>query len=173
MIHFSLFGGQDAILGPGMHFYVNVFGGSTLIRPPLAARVIELRNDPSGVVSAGRYLFFSLFGSVTVKWPTLAEEYLSLLEALRTNCFRIEDWDRALVRHGDGGLRSSSIAIFGGFDANAVPTEDEELDALSLQRHAGGISDRAADQLLLAIGSVGTQRLAAVRQTAGMTLSGG
>lgn len=171
MVHFSIFGGQDGQLSAGRAIYVNVFGGASLRRPPVANRLYDLaRGNPSD--SRTRYFFLSVFGGLSIKWPTLAEEYLALLEALRGGLVRIEEWDRVVAGPGADPLgRTGSLSLFGGIDTDALPSEDEELDALSLQRHSGAIPQPAVERLILAIGQRGPQRLTAVRQAAVTTLA--
>lgn len=164
MVHFSIFGGHDGRLGPGRGIYISFFGGATLTRPPLAAQLIEARAHAGDASMEWQYFFFSIFGGATIKWPTLAEEYLALCEALHTGVLRLDDWDRGASRTGHAGaLRMGSFSVFGGVDTDALPCEDEELDDITLQRHAGRISDAAVQCLMLGVSQGGAHRLAAVR----------
>jgi hypothetical protein len=176
MVHFTMFGGHEGQLTPGRSVYINIFGGTELRRPAFAARISDTRRSGSAP-SRWQHFLINLFGAIEVKWPTLAEEYLSLLDALRGGAFSLDDWDRMAGRSDSLALASAahigSLNLFGGIDGDALPTEDEELDSLSFQRHAGVIPPRALDQLVLAIGSRGAQRLAAVRQAVGLTLGSG
>jgi hypothetical protein len=174
MVHFSVFGGHEGQLDPNRGVYISVFGGATLRRPPFASQVIEWRRQPALAQSAWRYLFFNVFGGADLVWPTLAEEYVALREALRTGTLTLADWDELAARpEGNGPLRVSSLTVFGGFDGDALPREDRELDDLALQRHLGHIPDQAVDSLVLTIGQRGVQRLAAVRRAVAGVLSAG
>jgi hypothetical protein len=164
MVHFSMFGGHEGQLNPHRGIYVSIFGGTTLRRPPFAARLAELRLRPEAANNRA-YFFFSLFGGAEVKWPTMATEYLALRESIRSGTLSLLEWDRIAAQHGEtGALPTGSFALFGGFNADALPSEDEELDDLSLQRHAGLIPESVIERLMLGIGARGPQRLAAVRQ---------
>jgi hypothetical protein len=100
-----------------------------------------------------------------VRWPTLAQEYLALHEALRTRALTLAEWDRQLAQPTTSDtLQLHSFTLFGAFDGDGVPGEDEEVDDLSMQRHLGHIPDEAVEVLMRAIGQPGPQRLAAVRQ---------
>lgn len=173
MVYFSVFGGHDGRLGPGRSIYISVFGGATLTRPPLAAQLIENRANAGDASMEWQYFFFSVFGGATITWPTLAEEYLALCEALHAGALRIEDWDRGSSRTGSvGALRMGSFSVFGGMDSDALPSEDEELDDITLQRHAGRISDVAVQYLMLGVSQGGAHRLAAVRDAVAAARSG-
>ncbi len=172
MAHFCMFGSNDGQLVPGRDFYITIFGGSDLKRLPAASQIAELRQRPAYDRSSSQYAFCTLFGGTTLSWPTLAEEYLALRDALRAGTITLDDWDRSLARPGGPGpLRVLSFTLFGGFDGELLPREDKELDDLSLQRHLGQIPESAVQILMLAIGQTGVQRLAAVRQAVATTLS--
>jgi hypothetical protein len=173
MAHFSMFGGNDGQLGPGGDVYITVFGGSDLKRPPVASQLAGWRGHPAGS-SESTYFFFTLFGSTTLSWPTLAEEYLALRDALRAGTITLEDWDRFVTRPaGTGALRTNCLTLFGGFEGDVLPKEEKELDDLSLQRHLGLIPESAVQLLMLAVGQAGQARLAAVRHAVVATLSSG
>ena len=87
--NFPVFGVQPGRLGPGRTLYTRVSGGGTLTRPPLAAQLIEARTNAGDASMEWQYFFFSIFGGATIKWPTLAEEYLALCEALHTGALRL------------------------------------------------------------------------------------
>ncbi len=170
MIHFAVFSGHSGQLTRGGAVYISIFGGATLARPPVAGTLARARREDAEAGSDSSYFFFVLFGSATVRWPTLAEEYVALLDALRSGVLSLEDWDR-LVGASDctGSLRLSSFSLFGGVEGDAVPTEDQELDEISLQQHAGAIPDAALQRLMIGIGQKGASRLASVRQAVAAT----
>lgn len=171
MVHFSVFGGFSGRVQAGRNLYLSVFGPAQLRRPAAATRLIEARQGAHrGEGWACVYL--SIFGGLTIKAPTLAEEFLALLDALRCGALTLDEWDRSGDRLVDqGGPRTAFFSVFGGLNADVLPGEDEELDDLSLQRHAGFIPEPSLDRLMLAIGHGGAQRLAAVRQAVVAALS--
>jgi hypothetical protein len=172
MVHFSLFGGHEGQLNPGRCVYICVFGGASLKRSPVAMRLVARHQPGENSRSGWQHFFFNLFGGTTIKWPTLAEEFLALMDALRARTLTMEDWDRGAGQASDLlGLRAASFSMFGGMETDALPSEDQELDELSLQRHTGLIPEPALERLMLAIGHSGAQRLAAVRQAAGVALA--
>lgn len=172
MVHFSVFGGHEGHLNPGRCVYICVFGGASLKRTPAATRLVALRQQSDAPRSGWQHFFFNLFGGTTIKWPTLAEEYLALMDALRARSITMEEWDRGIGQANDLlALRAASFSMFGGVETDALPSEDQELDDLSLQRHTGLIPEPVLERLMLAIGQVGAQRLAAVRQAAGVALA--
>jgi hypothetical protein len=171
MVHFSIFGGREGRLASRSCVYISVFGAASLRRPALAAQLAELKRRPTDE-QVPRLYFFSIFGGASIRWPTLAEEYLALIEALRAGSLTLEEWGRSAVQaDGEEPVRLSSFSIFGGISTDALPSEDQELDDLSVQRHAGQIPESAVQALMLAIGKTGAQRLIAVRQAALVALS--
>jgi hypothetical protein len=175
MAHFSMFGGNNGQLAPGRDFYITIFGGCDLKRPTAASHIVELRGQPAYARDRSQGIFCTLCGGTTLTYPTLAEEYLALRDALRSGTITLEDWDRSLARPGGvGPLRAMSLTLFGSFDGEVVPREEKELDDLSLQRHLGQIPEAAVQLLMLAVGQIGLQRLTAVRQAvvAGLSASG-
>jgi hypothetical protein len=174
MAHFSMFGSNDGQLVPGRDFYITIFGGSDLKRLPAASQIAELRQRPAFERDQSQYIFCTLFGGTTLTWPTLAEEYLALRDALRAGTITLDDWDRSVARPGGPGpLRTLSLTLFGSFDGDVLPREEKELDDLSLQRHLGQIPEAAVQLLMLAIGQAGGQRLAAVRHAVLAAISQG
>ena len=170
MIHFCIFGGREGQLSPGRNIYITLFGGTVFRRPAMAHQLVKGAQNPGG---HGTFcFFFTAFGATEIKWPTLAEEYLALLEAVRGGALTLGEWDRASAQSSSGAPRhTASFTIFGGLDTDALPNEDEELDDLGLQRHAGRVPEVALESLMLAVGHGGAQRLAAVRQAVAATLA--
>jgi hypothetical protein len=168
MVRFTIFSGHEGSLGPDGDIYITVFAGSDLERPPLATLAARTRGQPNPDYPAARYTFFTLFGGVEVRWPTIAQEFLALRDALRSGALTLADWDGFVARHGQaGGLRVNAFTLFGGCNGDGVPSEDKELDDLALHRHLGHLTDAALQTLLPAIGQKGALRLAVLRQAAG------
>lgn len=174
MPRFCIFGGQDGLLSPTESVYITVFGGAELHRPSAARQMIHLRRLPAHLQRPQRYFFLTLFGGTEVSWPTLAEEYLALRDALRSGELTLEQWDQIMGSGGvDGLAQMHSLTLFGGFEADQLPSEEKELDALSLQMHLGQVAEDPMNTLMLAIGQRGAGRLAAVRHAAAAALSVG
>lgn len=165
MISFCMFGAQGGQFSPDKRVYITVFGSCELKRPTIARRVVEGKDHDSTRDKPRTQYFVTIFGTTELKTPTLAEEYIDLQDALRSGMITMDDWDRAVTRFG--GLdrwRSASFTLFGSFGGDELPSEEEELDALALNRHLGHIPDEAGKLLILAMGQSGSQRPAAVRQ---------
>lgn len=160
MVHFSLFGGYEGLLEIGRTLYVTIFAGSEVRRPPLARLLVEQRQNGAG--GLGRKVFLTVFGGAEVIWPTITEEYLALRDALRSGELELGEWDRRSVQNG--AIQAESFSLFGSFDGNKLPSEDKELDDLSMQRHLGQVPDAAVPMLMMGVGQNGMQRLTAVRQ---------
>ncbi len=164
MFNFCVFGAQCGELSFTKKLYVTLFGGCDLKRPTIAKQVLiaKRRGNPESLLR-GQF-FLTVFGAVEIKSPTLAEEFLDLQDAMRSGLLTWSDWDDAVARLSlSASGKISSLTLFGGMESNALPTEDEELDALALSQHLGRVSDVASRTLMLAVGQAGAQRPAAVR----------
>lgn len=173
MARFCMFGGHEGQLLPTESVHVTLFGGAEWRRGPAAAQVVQRRRGEGKPDDQTDYIFITVCGSSEVKWPTLAEEYLALLDAVRTGAISLTDWDAHFGRgSGDLSPRTHAFTLFGGFEGDALPNEDKELDDLSVQQHLGYIPESAMRALVPAIGQRGVTRLAAVRQAVALTLAG-
>lgn len=173
MARFCMFGGQDGQLQPTECVHVTIFGGAEWRRGPAAAHIAEARRRTADSVGGTGYVFITVFGGAEVTWPTLVEEYLALLDAVRTGTLTLGEWDEHLGRRGgDTALRVHAFTLFGAFDGDALPSEDKELDDLSVHQHLGHIPEAAVRVLVPAIGQRGVSRLAAVRHAVALTVQG-
>lgn len=164
MVSFCAFSAHDAQLSADGCLHFTVFGGARFRRPPVAHLIAERRRRTPAPPDGTQYFFVTLFGETSITWPTLAEELLAVCEALDTGTLALSDWDHSMAQPELSGLlRVHALTLFGGFDANHAPSEEAELDALTLQRHTGHIPEEAVELLMLGIGHTGTQRLVAVR----------
>lgn len=163
MPQLCMFGGHCGTLGTTADLVVTICGGAELSRPTVAQRVSELRRR-GGLGDQRSYVVITLFGGTSLKWPTLTAEYLALRDALRAGEFTVEDWDRAVAMGAGATIRVNSLTLFAGLNADELPGEDAEVEALATQRHLGQLPDRALDLLTLGIGQSGPQRLAVVRR---------
>ncbi len=164
MVRFSIFSGHDGPLGPSGAVYVTIFAGSTLRRPPSATLAARVR-AAGDLESHERCTCLTLFGGVDILWPTMAEEYVALREAVRSGALTLEDWDRYVAAHGSGGgVHVNSVTLFGSCNGDTVPSENRELEDLALHRHLGHIPDSAVQYLLTAVDQKGVVRFTAIRQ---------
>lgn len=172
MPHFCVFGGAEVQLEPEPTHCVTLCGGMELRRPPLAVLIgTRQQRTSNGVPRPVRWVV-TLFGSTDVTWPTLADEYLALKNAVAAGTVTLAEWDRFMAAPSNLGLLGiRTLTMFGGLSAEGIPTEEEEIDALSLQRHFGQVSQRAAEILMLAVGQRGATRLSAVRRAAAATMN--
>lgn len=192
MPHFCLFAGSEAIMDPGGSVAITLFGGMTLKKPPLAHVLVEQTmrrsaparrtfgaddHDPQPFIRinsgawSGNFVF-TVFGGTEVRWPTLAEEFLALKEAVSGGLLTLADWDRALGRGGAHITRIGSFTVCAGLEAYKLPPEDKEIDDLALQRHLGHIPPRVMDMLILGVGQLGVPRFATVRRAVAESLNG-
>jgi len=171
MLHLTVFSGYEGPLDPGRSFHATLFAGSQITRPPLARHLVTSRRQV-GIGVSYTHLFVTLFGGVDIFWPSLAEEYLALRDAVRAGELTLAEWDRQAAQpDGQSALRVLSFTLFGQFNGNRVPSEDKELDDLTIQRHLGQVPEAAVQSLMLAIGQTGVARLAAGRQAVAMALN--
>ncbi|MGD8451436.1 MAG: hypothetical protein PVJ57_06420 [Phycisphaerae bacterium] len=172
MIHLCIFSGHNAPLAPGRRVYLTVFGGADLSRPTLAKQMIErFRRQQAGDTVPGHF-FITLFGGVSIKVPTLAEEFLDLQHAVRGGQLTLTQWDQALAEVGHYNVWPlGSLTLFGGYDAEELPSENTEVEQIAQSRHLGYLSDEAATLLAGAIGTRGTPRGTVVRQAVATSMA--
>lgn len=165
MIQVTIFSGHAGQLRYDKLFYLTLFGGCELIRPTVARQMLSQRQAERGQWAPGRKPFFlTIFGGVTIKLPTLAEEFIDLRDTMVSGMLTMEDWERAM---GDPVRIESCIAsftVFGGFDECKLPSENQEIESLAVQRHLGNISDQAGQLLQYGIGLQESERRATLRR---------
>ena len=76
----------------------------------------------------------------------------------------MEDWDRALADLSQGDYGVASFTLFGGFDECKLPSEEEEVDSLAMQRHMGNSSENATQVLQHGIGQRDAERRTTIRR---------
>jgi len=182
MVKITIFGSYEGRLNLDNEFYFTLFGGCELVRPTIARQLVAKRQTerntpkPAGkradwcgdVMGSGltcnpnrrRPFFFTMFGSTEIKAPTLAEEFIDLREAISSGVLTMEDWSRSLadLSRPEGSI--GSFTLFGGFEDDTTPSEDQEVDALAIQRHLGNVSEQASQALQLGIGQRESERRA-------------
>jgi len=165
MIHFCMFGGHKGRISSGEMIYVSIFGGCELKQPTLARRIAETRRRQSaGSPVRRRNFFINIFGGASITHPTLAEEYLDLQDALRSGIFTLSEWDMEVAQLCSESVTCGSFSFCGGFDGDRLPSDQEEIEGLALNRHLGHITSDAGKALECGIGQAGAQRVAVVRQ---------
>ncbi len=171
MIQFCIFGGHEGMLAPSGRLYVTIFGGCELTKPTFARLLAAQRRGES---SGRNWSFFlTLFGATELKCPTLVDEYLDLISAVRSGLLTFEQWDQSTALLNDTRDQYyTSFTLFAGLSVDELATEDQELDAIALQRHLQQLPDGAASVLMMAVGQRGARRLQAVRQAAATALRG-
>lgn len=170
MSSLCLFGGNEETLDPRGGFHVIIFGGSEFRRPTVARQIVEFRHGSGNQPMRTHCTILTIFGGGSITWPTLAEEYTTLRDALDSKKITLADWDADVGRFSDTGpLRIHNITIFGGFDAAELPSEDDEVEAISVQRHLGRLPEDAVEALMFGVGQNGAARLSAVRQAVAFT----
>ncbi len=165
MVHVTIFAGHDGRLQPDKRFYLTLFGGCDLVRPTVARQLLTHRQaEKDHRPTGGKPFFLTIFGGVDIKWPTLAAEFIDLREMLHGGLLAMEDWERSMAELArvDGAV--ASFTIFGGFDECKLPSEDEEVNSLAVQRHLGNIPESAGSVLQYGIGQSGAERTATVRR---------
>ncbi len=165
MIQVTVFSGHEGRLRYGKQFYLTIFGACELVKPTVAHRLLAEAEQKRGVLHLDQTpFFFTIFGAAEIKCPTLVEEFIDLRELLNTEGARFTNWETTITAIGRGDGALASFTLFGGFDECVLPTENEEVDSLALQRHLGNISDSAGQILQCGVGQRDVERYATVRQ---------
>lgn len=161
-----MFGGYEGQLLAERKVYLTIFGGSDLVRPTLARRIIHARQQRDRAGFQGRWsVVVTIFGGTGIAWPTLAEEFIDFKSMIDARTLSLANWDRDMAElHRVEEVALTTFTLFGGLDDNALPNENKEIDGLALQRHLGNIPESAGKILELAIGRSGAQRYAAIRK---------
>lgn len=186
MIQVTIFSGRQGPFRYDDTWYVTVFGGCELIRPTIAREIMIARQLERAEADArqqpvpraaygttpgtmyphrpGKPFFFTLFGSTSVKHPTLAEELVDLQQLIRTGELTLDEWDSAMFAIAKLHQSCGSFTMFGGFDECELPDEDEEVNSLAMQCHLGNISEPSREVLQAGIGLRDSDRRAVVHR---------
>ena len=170
MFQWCMFGGYEGRWGPEAKIYFTMFGGCELRWPTIAKQMVDIRHSDKFGGSSPTHVFVTMFAGTEVTTPTLAQEYLDLRSALHSGQLTLDDWDRATIQIA-GLRRSGSFTLFGSFDGDSLPNEDDELEDLALNRHLGYLSNEVSELLMRAVGQRGPSRAAAVRQAVAVALA--
>ena len=143
--------------------YLTLLGNCTLAGPTFAQRILATRKASDGQTLEQPH-FVTILGAVSIKCPTVAEEYIHARELLSNGSLTLAEWDRVAGNMEATDIAPSGVTLLGGFNANELPTENEEVDALAMHRHVGNISPEAFEVLKLGIGQRFAQRRATIRR---------
>ena len=188
MLHITIFGGREGRLRNDGTIYLTLFGACELHRPTLARQLVTIRQsqapgsgwspsggseDWTGSRRAGpglkKAFFFTMFGAAEIKSPTIAEELADLQEMIRSGELTLADWERSIAQIGASDGAYSSFTMFGAFEENSMPSEDEEVESLAVQCHVGNISDSARQVLQTGIGQRDSDRRAVLHRALAMS----
>lgn len=165
MLQCCIFGGYEGALGPERRCYLTLFGGCTLHRPTLARQMITARQSDRRRVHASRVIFFTMFGTTEIKCPTLAEEFIDLREAVASGTLDLNQWDSYVVELENWQSSSfMSFTLFASLAESALPSDNDEVESLALQRHLGNINGDGGRILEMGVGQSGAQRRAVILQ---------
>jgi hypothetical protein len=165
MLQLCIFGGYEGPLSPDKKVFFTLFGGCTLHRPTLARQLLTARSTLQGRAPAPKMIVLTVFGNTAVICPTLAEEFIDLREAVNGGALNMGHWDAYMAeldRWQSAALLS--LTLFGGFDEAKLPSDEDEINALALQRHFGNVGEAAGRILEMGVGQSGSQRRAIVQQ---------
>lgn len=159
MLRFCMFGGYEGPLTADHRCYVTLFGACELKAPTLARRLVAARNGESRQARNARQIFVTLFGSTEIKSPTLAEEFIDLKEAVRGGLLDLDRWEQYVAELESAQSRSFlTFTLFGALSETELPSEDEEVESLALQRHFGNIGEDSGRLLEMGVGQAGVNR---------------
>lgn len=165
MIHVTMFAGHEGQLSGSKFLYVTMFGGTELVRPTLARQILAARQQHGqDAVRRRRPFVLTVFGGTSITSPTLAAEFLDLRELVQAGILRPGDWDRGLAEISRPEDTVASLTLFGGFEQNALPSEEQEIESLAIQTHLGNIDDSSRQVLMAGIGQKDAERQAVLRR---------
>ncbi len=165
MLQVCIFGGYEGALPANKRVFLTLFGGCTLHRPTLARQLLTSSKTKQTEIGKHTHVAITLFAGTEIKAPTLAEEFIDLQEAIRNGVLTPDVVDQVSAGLlADSNENLFSLTLFGSFEDTTLPTENEEIDGLALQRHLGNISDDAAQILQKAVGQGGAPRRLMVKQ---------
>lgn len=165
MIQFCIMSGYEGLIRQEPKIYVTFMGGCDLKRETVARQILTQRlHEREGKKHPPRQFFLTVMGGVDITCPTLAEEFIDLREMINSGAISMDDWDRAMTDLGRSDVSISSFTLMGGFSGNELPTENQEIESLAVQRHLGTISDSAGQVLQFGVGRPDAERRATLRQ---------
>ncbi len=165
MIQVCIMGGHEGLIRPEKKVYLTLFGRCDLKRPTVARQILaRRRQERDGATHPPRLFFLTICGDVDINYPTLAEEFLDLRQMLDAGALSMDDWDRAMADLGQSDVTVASFTLMGAMSECELPSENDEIESLALQRHLGNISDSAGQILQYGIGQADAERRATIRR---------
>ena len=165
MIQFCIMSGYDGRVRPERKVYVTLMGACDLKRSTVARQILAQRlQEREGKTHPPRQFFLTIMGATEITCPTLAEEFIDLREMMSSGALSMDDWDRAMADLGRSDVSIASFTLMGGFSESELPSENEEIESLAVQRHLGTISDSAGQVLQFGVGRHDAERRATLRQ---------
>lgn len=165
MIQFCIMSGYDGRVRPERKVYITLMGACDLKRATVARQILAQRlQEREGRTHPPRQFFLTIMGVTEITCPTLAEEFIDLREMMSSGALSMDDWDRAMADLGRTDVSIASFTLMGGFSENELPTEEQEIESLAVQRHLGTISDIAGQVLQFGVGRRDAERRATLRQ---------
>jgi len=165
MLRLCLFGSYSGVLAPDRRCCVTLFGACALKAPTMARQLLAARQHRTLNHRSPRHFFFTLFGTTSIKSPTLAEEFIDLREAMQSGALELDRWDEyitALDRAHTGGF--FTLTLFATLAETELPSDDEEIESLALQRHFGNIGDDSSKVLEMGVGQSGVNRRTVIQR---------
>ncbi len=165
MIQFCIMGGYEGLIRPERKVYLTFMGGCELKRATVARQILAQRlHEREGKSAPPHQFFLTVMGAVEITCPTLAEEFIDLREMISSGSLSMDDWDRAMADLGRSDVSIASFTLMGGFAENELPSEEQEIESLAVQRHLGVISDSAGQVLQFGVGRRDAERRATLRR---------
>ena len=147
MFQICILGGHDGIIRPEEKFVLTLMGGCDFKRSTIGRQILAERQQRKEGRPRPKQFFLTILGGVDIKVPTLAEEFLDLRQLLDSGEITMDDWDRATADLGRSDVTIGSFTLMGGFSECELPSEEEEVESLAVQRHLGNIPNSAGDLL--------------------------
>ena len=165
MIQVCIMGGHEGVIRPEPKIYFTLMGSCELKRQTVARQILAQRQQQKeGVTKPPKQFFLTVMGGAEIQSPTLAEEFIDLREMIQSGALSLGDWDRAMSDMSRSDVRIGSFTLMGGFSENVLPSDEDEIEGIAVQRHLGNISDSAGEVLQYGIGRKDIERRATLRR---------
>lgn len=165
MFQICIMGGHEGVVRPEKRIYLTLMGACELKRATVARQILAARQQQQQGMTKPRWQFFlTIMGAAEIKCPTLAEEFIDLREMISSRALTMDDWDRAMADLTRSDVTISAFTLMGGFAENVLPSDDEEIESLAVQRHLGNISENEGEVLQYGIGRRDVERRATLRR---------
>ncbi len=165
MLQLCVFGSQAGPLVMEKRCYLTVFGSCELRRPTLARQIASTQAVSNGKAPESKMIFLTVFGGTRIICPTLAEEYVDLRAAIESGHLELGRWESYLVELEKWQSSAYlSLTLFASLEDAHLPSEDQEVETLALQRHFGRIGEQAGRILEMGVGQRGAARRSIIQE---------